>query len=117
MAEKMSPPSDEMDSLYESDETESPETETEEDESESEEAPESIDAEEAEGKTAVVDNKVLAPAGEKLKEGDELTIVVVKNYGGESEIRFKSKSSGKEVQPPKGMMDEANAELDMMNQE
>jgi len=112
MATQMAPESEEMDDLYESDETaEAPETETEEGET-----PESIDAEEAEGDTAVVDNKVLAPAGAELKEGDEITVVVVKKYGEESEIRFKSKSSGKEVQPPAGMMDSANAELDAMDQ-
>jgi len=106
----MAPESEEMDDLYESDTAEAPETETEEGET-----PESIDAEEAEGETAVVDNKVLSPKGESLKEGDELTVVVVKNYGEDSEIRFKRKSSGKEVQPPEGMIASANAELDAMD--
>ena len=110
MATQMAPESEEMDDLYESDTAEAPETETEEGET-----PESIDAEEAEGKTAVVDNKVLSPKGESLKEGDELTVVVVKNYGEDSEIRFKSKSAGKEVQPPGGMMESDNAELDAMD--
>lgn len=77
---------------------------------------ESIDQEEAESDSAVVANKVLAPGGEPLKEGDEITLVVVKNYGDESEIRYATKKPGKEVQPPRGMMDEANAELDQMDQ-
>lgn len=108
---------DEMDGMYPSseapDETTAPEGEGMEGE---EESPESIDEEEAEGDTAVIDNKVLAPEGESLKEGDEIVLVVVKNYGGESEVRYApKKKSGKEVQPP-GMMAEANSELDSMDQ-
>lgn len=106
-----------MEGLYPSDETEavSPESETEE-ETTTEEAPESIDAEEAESNTAVVDNKILSPEGEELKEGDEVVFVVVKNYGGESEVRRKTVSASEgSVQPP-GMMAEANAELDAMDE-
>ena len=84
-------------------------------ETEGEEAPESIDAEEAEGSTAIVDKKVLSPDGKPLKEGDEVSLTVVKCYGEECEVRYSKKKSGSEVQPP-GMMDESNSELDAMNQ-
>jgi hypothetical protein len=80
-------------------------------------APESIDEEEAEGSTAIVDKKVLSPDGKPLKEGDEVVLTVVKCYGEECEVRYAPKKSGGEVQPPGGMMmDESNAELDAMNQ-
>jgi hypothetical protein len=79
-------------------------------------APESIDAEEAEGSTAIVDKKVLSPGGEPLKEGDEVVLTVVKCYGEECEVRYAPKKSGGEVQPPGMMMAESNAELDAMNQ-
>ena len=82
---------------------------------ESEEAPESIDEEEAEGSTAIVDKKVLSPDGTPLKEGDEVSLTVVKCYGEECEVRYSKKKSGSEVQPP-GMMSDSNAELDMMDQ-
>lgn len=106
-----------MEGLYPSEETEATAPPMEaEGEMESEEAPESIDAEEAEGETAIVDNKILAPEGGELKEGDEVVFVVVKNYGGESEVRRKTvAAAGGSVQPP-GMMAEANAELDAMDQ-
>jgi hypothetical protein len=109
------PPDDE--SLYASGEAPAEAKAPEEGESpEGEEAPESIDEENAEGSSAIVDKKVLSPGGESLKEGDEVTLTVVKCYGEECEIRRSKKKSGGEVQPPGGMMDESNAELDMMNQ-
>lgn len=80
-----------------------------------EEAPESIDAEEAEGDTAVIDNKIISPSGEDPKEGEEIVFVVVKNYGGESEIRRKTSKQGGSVKTP-SMMDEAMTELDAMDQ-
>lgn len=108
-------PDDEMEGMYPSSEAsaETPAPEGEEAEG-GEETPESIDQEEAEGDTAMIDNKVLAPEGEPLKEGDEIVLVVVKNYGNESEIRYAPKKSGKEVQPS-GSMAEANSELDSMD--
>ena len=80
--------------------------------------PESIDAEEAEaaGETALIDNKILSPAGEPLKEGDKIILEVVKNYGGESEVKY-AKTGTKVQAPGMGMMDEANAELDRMSEE
>jgi len=78
----------------------------------------SVDAEEEEasGKTAVIDNKVLSPDGEPLKEGDRIILQVVKTFGDESEVRYAKAEAGEEVQPPGGMMDEANAELDTLDQ-
>jgi hypothetical protein len=103
---------DEMDDMYEADEA----SESSESEGMDEgETPESIDEEESAIESAVVDNKVLSPEGGALKEGDEIVLVVVKNYGDSSEVRYKKKSAGKEVQPP-GMMAEADAELDAMDQ-
>ena len=110
---KTMPPDDE--SLYAS--GESPEgAEAPEEAAEGEETPQSIDEEEAEGSTAIVDKKVLSPDGKPLKEGDEVVLTVVKCYGEECEVRYAPKKSGGEVQPPGGMMDESNSELDAMNQ-
>lgn len=53
---------------------------------ESESETESVDKEEAGMETAIVDNKILSPEGEPLKEGDKITVRVVKNYGEECEI-------------------------------
>ena len=109
------PPDDE--SLYASGEAEAPEAEAPEEEvetEEGEETEESIDEEEASGSTAVVDNKVLNPSGEPLKEGDEVVLTVVKCYGEECEVKAAPKKSMSEVQPP-GMMDESMKELDSMN--
>lgn len=78
-------------------------------------APESIDEQEASSPTAVIDNKVLSPGGEPLKEGDRIIVTIVKNYGDESEIRYGKAEAGEEVQSP-GMMEEANAELDTMDE-
>lgn len=108
------PPDDE--SLYASGEptTEAPAPEEGSKEVEGEETEGSIDEEESQSPTAVVDKKVLSPDGEPLKEGDEVVLTVVKCYGEECEVRYAPKKSGGEVQPP-GMMDESNAELDSMN--
>lgn len=102
-----------MDSLYESPGT--PETPTSETPA-SEEAAETVDQEEAEGTTAVIDNKVLSPGGEPLKEGDEIVLVVVKNFGEESEVKYAPKEAGAS-EPPGGGMPGAEAELDAMSQE
>lgn len=114
MAKQITMPDDEMDGLYPSSEAPAETPAPEGEEGGEEEATESIDEEEAEGDTAVIDNKVLAPEGEPLKEGDEIVLVVVKNYGNESEVRYAPKSGG-EVQPS-GSMAEANSELDAMDQ-
>lgn len=98
-----------MDSLY------SPEGSTSAAEPEETEETESIDEEEASSPTAVIDNKVLSPAGKPLKEGDKITITVVKNFGDESEIKITTESAGSEVQPP-DMMSESNSELDKMDE-
>lgn len=97
---------EEMDSIY-SDEAETPE-------SPKEEATETVDEESAESNTAVVDNKVLSPDGEPLKEGDEIVLKVVKNYGGECEVTYAPKKGGSE-KSSKSDMDSANEELDAMN--
>lgn len=69
------------------------------------EASESVDREEAEGaeNSAVVSNKILSPDGEPLKEGDEVVLQVVKNYGDESEVKYAPKKpetpAGEEAGP------------------
>lgn len=116
MAKQIVPP-DEMDSLYGGTESPAPAAGPgEESEPAAEEASESVDQETAEGGTAVIDNKVLSPEGQPLKEGDEIVLVVVKNYGEESEVKYAPKEKGAE-QPPGGGMEEANAELDAMGKE
>lgn len=94
---------EEMDSIY-SEEAEAPK----------EEAAETVDEESAESNTAVVDNKVLSPDGEPLKEGDEIVLKVVKNYGGECEVIY-APAKGGSKESPKSDMDSANEELDAMN--
>ena len=47
--------------------------------------------EDAGEKTALVSNKILSPEGEPLKEGDEIVVRVVKNYGDESEVEYAPK--------------------------
>lgn len=66
----------------------------------SEEPTPSVDQENAEAgeETAVVSNKLLSPAGSPLKEGDEIVVRVVKNYGDESEIALVSKGEDDETE-------------------
>lgn len=74
---------------------------------------ESVDEEMAEGSTAVVPNKVLTgPDGEPPKEGDEIVLKVIKNYGDESEVAY---APSKPAEP--SQMSEANDELDAMDKE
>lgn len=80
------------------------------------EASESVDQEEAEGVTAVVPNKLLSPEGEPLKEGDEIVVRVVKNYGDETEIEYAPKKGGgeeAETETPKA--DDYGSELEAMD--
>ena len=49
------------------------------------------DNEEAVEETALISNKILSPEGEPLKEGDEIVLQVVKNYGDESEVKYAPK--------------------------
>lgn len=64
-----------------------------EEETESKE-PESVDEESVEDQTVLVSNKVLmGPDGTAPKEGDEIVVKVVKNYGDESEIVYAPASS------------------------
>lgn len=84
------------------------------------EADESVDQEEAEGMTAVVPNKLLSPHGEPLKEGDEIVVRVVKNYGEETEIEYAphkpgdEEGEGDETTTPKA--DDYESELSAMDQ-
>lgn len=56
----------------------------------------SVDEENASADTALVSNKILSPEGEPLKEGDEIVVRVVKNYGDESEIEYAPKKGGED---------------------
>jgi thiamine biosynthesis protein ThiC len=100
---------DEMDALYA--EPESPAAAAPE---EAAEAPETIDAEEADGATAVIDNKVLSPEGKPLKAGDQVILRVVRNLGDESEVAY---GSAEAESAPMGGMAGAEAELDEMGME
>ncbi len=100
---------------YSDQSSESPEVSSGETAKEESSETESIDQEEAESSTAVVSNKVLSPGGEPLKEGDTITLTIVKNFGDESEIKYAKETSGKKVQAPRDMMAEADSELDEMN--
>lgn len=62
------------------------------------EAAESVDEENAGAATAIVSNKILSPDGEPLKEGDEIVVRVVKNYGDESEIEYAPKSGAEDTE-------------------
>lgn len=64
------------------------------------------------GATAVIDNKVLSPDGEPLKEGDEIVVQVVKNYGDECEVKYAPKKGG----GSESEGEDADAELDSMSE-
>lgn len=65
------------------------------------------------GATAVIDNKVLSPDGEPLKEGDEIVVQIVKNFGDECEVKYAPKKGG-ESEGGEGMG--ADEELDSMSE-
>lgn len=65
--------------------------------------------------TAIVSNDILSPEGEPLKEGDEIVVRVVKNYGDESEIEYAPKEGGDKT--PEEPMDTASRELTAMSGE
>lgn len=75
----------------------------------------SVDEQEAAEATAVIDNKILSPDGEPLKEGDEVVLVVVKNFGDESEVKYAPKEPASPTEAPGGDMAGAEAELDQMS--
>lgn len=52
--------------------------------------------EEAGESTALISNKILSPEGEPIKEGDEIVLQVVKNYGDESEVKYAPHKTGEE---------------------
>lgn len=85
------------------------------DESESDAEKQSVDEEESGADTAVISNKILSPDGEPLKEGDEIVVQVVKNYGDESEIKYAPKKEGdySEEEP----MSQEASELAAMSEE
>lgn len=87
---KYTPSEDELDSSYSS--TPAPVTPPAE--------KESVDDENAAAETAVVSNKILSPEGEPLREGDEIVVRVVKNYGDESEIEYAPKGGGETTEEP-----------------
>jgi hypothetical protein len=66
---------------------------------EGDEGKESVDQENTEGTTVLIPNKILSPEGEPLKEGDEVVVRVVKNYGDECEVEYAPKEGGAEGQP------------------
>lgn len=77
----------EMDSSYGSDSSDSTDT------SEPSEPTDSVDQEneDAGEQTAVISNKILSPNGDPVKEGADITMTVVKNYGDESEVKCSPK--------------------------
>lgn len=72
---------------------------------------ESVDEENAEATEVVVPNKVLmGPDGKEPKEGDEIVVKVVKNYGDESSIIYAPAKPEGETSTPS--VDEEIAALD-----
>lgn len=57
----------------------------------------SVDEENAGEDTALISNKILSPDGEPLKEGDEIVVQVVKNYGDECEVKYAPKKGGEKT--------------------
>lgn len=65
--------------------------------------------------SAVVSNKVLAgPGGEPLKEGDEIVVKIIKNFGDESEIAYSTTKPG-EIGAGDGSMS-SDSEIDAMDE-
>lgn len=60
----------------------------------------SVDEENAGEDTALISNKILSPEGEPLKEGDEIVVQVVKNYGDECEIKYAPHKEGESETEP-----------------
>lgn len=85
---KYTPTDEEMDSSYSEPAVAPPEKS---------ESAESVDEENAGASTAIISNKILSPDGEPLKEGDEIVVRVVKNYGDESEIEYAPKKGAEET--------------------
>ncbi len=76
-----------------------------------------IDEEEAANPTSLLP---LSALGENVKEGDTVTVRVVKVYDDEAEVEVTSgKTSEEEQEPPTkgGMMMDANRELESMDKE
>jgi hypothetical protein len=94
---KYTPTDEEMDSSYGS----KPAPVGPPGEEESKPTPEkpSVDEENAGQQTVVISNKILSPHGEAIKEGDEIVLEVVKNYGDESEVKYAPKESGSAEEP------------------
>ena len=76
--------------------------------------PQTTDEEMAESQnSAVVSNKVLVgPDGQAPKEGDEITLKVIKVYGDECEVAYATEPTG----PGEGPMSGVNTEIDAMDQ-
>lgn len=74
------------------------------------EPPESVDKqnEEAGAKTALISNKILSPEGQPLKEGDEVVLKVVKNYGDESEVVYAPHKPGEQEGESAGSGSDSN---------
>lgn len=86
------------------------------DEGSSETEQTSVDKEEQTSDTALISNKILSPEGEPLKEGDEIVVRVVKNYGDESEIEYAPKKGGESEDSVEPMSQEAS-ELSALSEE
>ena len=78
----------------------------------------SVDQEEQEDaeQTAVISNKILSPEGEPLKEGDEVVLQVVKNYGDESEVKYAPHKAESETQPEESGGADYESDLAAMDQ-
>lgn len=68
--------------------------------SEGESDSKSVDEENELADTTVVPNSILDPDDEGLKEGDEIVVRVVKNYGDESEIQYAPKKGSEDYEEP-----------------
>lgn len=97
-----------MDGLYPSKTSAESDTETE---SSDQESPESVDEEADSEPTALIPKSALS--GYNCKEGDTITMKIVKDYGDEYEV-VPTKGMA-ETKPRKSMMQESNDELDSMD--
>jgi hypothetical protein len=94
MPNKYAPTGDEMDSSYAADNPDALKPP-----GEGKDKP-SVDEENATAQTALISNKILSPEGEPIKEGDEIVVQVVKNYGDESEVKYAPHKEGESETAP-----------------
>ena len=78
---------------------------------------ETVDEDSMMGNSAIIPNKVLTgPDGTSPKEGDEIVLKVVKNFGDESEVVYAPAEKHEKGMHEGGMMSDANTEIEAMDE-